>query len=109
MINRIRPSRPNNERIVILGRSQAGPYVDEDQALKYGAVWACVNTIAKAIAILPWSVYQRTRSGRKEDVNHPLYWLLHHQPNPELTPYQFKHLLTSHKLLWGNAYCEIER
>jgi HK97 family phage portal protein len=90
------------------GRTNAGVYVDEDLALRYAAVWRCVDVISKAIAILPWCVYQKTSKGRKE-VENDIYWLLHNQPNPEMQPYAFKHLLSSHVLLWGNAYAEIER
>lgn len=109
MLNRVLPQRPSGERVVFLGRTQSGQYVDEDSALKLGVLWACVDIRAKAVAILPWSVFQRTKTGRKEDSAHALQWLLHNQPNPEMTPYQFKHLLVAHRLLWGNAYCEIER
>lgn len=108
-LNRLKPDKPSGERILLLGRTQAGQHVTEETALKYGAVWACVSVISKAIAILPWCVYQKTRTGQKEDTSHGMYWLLHNQPNPEMSPYQFKHLLMSHVLTWGNAYCEIER
>lgn len=90
------------------GRTDAGMYVDEDRALRYAAVWRCVDVRAKAIAILPWCVYEKTARGRRE-VTSDIYWLLHNQPNPEMSPYVFKHLLSSHLDLWGNAYAEIER
>lgn len=103
------PQQPNASRGYNFGRTQAGEYVDEDTALKYAAVWRCVDVTAKAIAILPWSVFQKTASGRKEQAQSDVRWLLHNQPNPEMSPYQFKHALVTHVLTWGNAYCEIER
>lgn len=109
IIDRVRPERPSGERTIIFRRTRAGESVDEDLALRYAAVWACVNVIAKSIAILPWTTYQRTATGRRELPESGVSWLLHTQPNPEMGPYQFKHMLMTHVLTWGNAYCEIER
>lgn len=111
IVNRVRPAKPDNMRVMFIGRGQSGVYVDHDTALRYNAVWACVNVVAKAIAILPWCVYERTKVGRREiDYSGSnVAWLLHNQPNPEMGPYQFKHALVCHVLTWGNAYCEIQR
>lgn len=109
MLNRVLPARPVQDRVVYVGRTQSGQYVDEDTALKHSAVWACVNVRANAVAVLPWSVYQRTARGRKEDSAHALHWLLHNQPNPEMNPFQFKHLMVSRRLIYGNSCVEIER
>ena len=35
--------------------------------------------------------------------------ILHDQPNPEMTSYEFRACLVGHQALWGNAYAEIER
>lgn len=109
LLNRVPPSNPSSERALLIGRGRAGVFVDEDNALHYAGVWACVNVIAKSIAILPWSVYERTLSGRKAMPKFPAAALLHSQPNSEMGPYQFKHQVMTHVLTWGNAYCEIER
>lgn len=101
--------QPSAERIYIPFRTQSGQVVNQDTALRYSAVWRCVDVIAKAIAILPWCVYEKTKTGRKDRSDHDVYWILHHRPNPEMTPYVFKHLLASHVLTWGNGYCEIQR
>lgn len=106
---RVMPEKPNADRVVVFGRSTSGQYVDEDTALRYAVVWGCVNVIAKAVSILPWGAFQRTRTGRRPMPDHPVDWLLHYQPNPEMSPSQFKHTLVTHVLTWGNAYCEIER
>lgn len=103
------PEKPNADRTFSFGRSLSGQYVDEDTALRYAVVWGCVNVIAKAVSILPWGAFQRTRTGRRPMPDHPVDWLLHYQPNPEMSPSQFKHALVTHVLTWGNAYCEIER
>ena len=40
---------------------------------------------------------------------HPLYYLLHNEPNPEMTSFVFRETLMSHLLLWGNAYAQVLR
>lgn len=109
LVARVLPQQPSAERVYIPVRTQAGQNITEDTAMRYAAVWRCVDVIAKAIAILPWCVYEKTKTGRKDRDDHTVSWLLHHQPNPEMQPYVFKHLLASHLLTWGNAYCEIQR
>jgi len=91
-------------------KSKTGLAISETSALTYSAVWACVRVIAETCASLPLNVYQRLPGGGKRKANeHPLYWILHNQPNSEMTSMQFREALISHILLWGNAYAEIER
>lgn len=40
---------------------------------------------------------------------HPIYFLLHDQPNPEMTSFVFRETLMSHLLIYGNAYAQIIR
>jgi len=42
-------------------------------------------------------------------VDHPLYKILHRQPNPEMTSFSFREAMMTHLLLWGNAYAQIVR
>lgn len=42
-------------------------------------------------------------------MDHPLYFLLHDEPNPEMTSFVFRETLMTHLLLWGNAYGQIIR
>ena len=55
------------------------------------AVYACVRILAEAVASLPLHLYKYTADGSKERVsNHPLYYLLHDEPNPEMTSFVFR-------------------
>ena len=59
---------------------------------------------------LPLQFYRYTKDGGKEKaVDHPLYFLLHDEPNPEMTSFVFRETLMTHLLLWGNAYSQIIR
>ena len=88
--------------------STAGKTVSPKGSLEYPSVYACVNVISETLASLPWLVYERLADGKQRAPDHPLYHLLHNQPNPFMTSYQFRLLLQSHVLLWGNGYAEIE-
>lgn len=92
------------------GRSNSGQTVNEKTAMQMSAVYACVRIIAEAIAQIPLNVYRFTADGGKEkDLQHPLFFLLHDEPNPEMTSFIFRETLMSHLLLWGNAYAQIIR
>ena len=49
------------------------------------------------------------RQGKERVPQHPLYFLLHDQPNPEMTSFVFRETLMSHLLIYGNAYAQIIR
>ena len=70
---------------------------------------ACVRVIAETIASLPLHVYEATDTGSRKAPEHPLYRLLHDEPNAELTSFVWRETMLSHLLLWGNAYCQIIR
>ena len=74
------------------------------------AVYACVRILSEAIAGLPLHLYRYTSEGSKEKaIDHPLYLLLHDEPNPEMSAFVFRETLMTHLLLWGNAYAQIIR
>lgn len=74
------------------------------------AVYSCVRILAEAVAGLPLHVYEQTSEGGKvKALDHPLYPLLHDEPNPEMTSFVFRETLMSHLLLWGNAFAQVLR
>ena len=93
-----------------LGNSTSGKRVNERSAMQMTAVYSCVRILSEAVAGLPLQFYKYTESGGKEKaVEHPLYFLLHDEPNPEMTSFVFRETLMTHLLLWGNAYNQIIR
>ena len=94
----------------LFGRTTSGKPVNERTAMQTTAVYACVRILAEAVASLPLHVYEYQDDGGKKLVHdHPLYYLLHDEPNPEMTSFVFKETLMSHLLIWGNAYAQIIR
>lgn len=93
-----------------MGNSTSGKTVTERSAMQMTAVYSCVRILAEAIAGLPLQLYRYTDTGGKEKaIEHPLYLLLHDEPNPEMTSFIFRETLMTHLLLWGNAYAQIIR
>lgn len=92
------------------GGSTAGKNVTERSSMQMTAVYSCVRVLAEAVAGLPLHLYKYTDSGGKDKaLEHPLYFLLHDEPNPEMTSFVFRETLMTHLLLWGNAYAQLIR
>lgn len=93
-----------------MGNSTAGKRVNERSAMQMTAVYSCVRILSEAVASLPIHVYKyNNRGGKEKALDHPLYCLLHDEPNPEMTSFVFRETLMTHLLLWGNAYAQIIR
>lgn len=82
--------------------------VTEEKALGIDAVFACVNLYARTLASMPLLLYEKTPDGKRRAVNHPLYRLLHNEPNPNMTSHNFRKIMEASLKLWGNAYAWIE-
>lgn len=101
---------PGSSFAFYMGGSSAGKAVTERSAMQMTAVYACVRILSEAIAGLPLHVYRYKKDGGKEKAfDHPLYLLLHDEPNPEMSSFVFRETLMTHLLLWGNAYAQIIR
>ena len=93
-----------------MGGTTSGKSVTERSAMQMTAVYSCVRILAEAVAGLPLHLYKYTDDGGKEKaIDHPLYRLLHDEPNPEMSSFVFRETLMTHLLLWGNAYAQIIR
>ena len=108
------PARPANVigggQQFLVGPTASGKLVNEHTAMQTSAVYACVRILSESIASLPLHVYQHSDDGGKvPKPSHPLFRLLHDEPNPEMTSFVFRETLMSHLLLWGNAFAQIIR
>ena len=93
-----------------MGNSTSGKRVNERSAMQMTAVYSCVRILSEAVAGLPLHLYQYTdKSSKEKAVENPLYFLLHDEPNTEMTSFVFRETLMTHLLLWGNAYSQIIR
>lgn len=91
------------------GMSTSGKRVTPYNAMQLTAVYACVRIIAETVASLPLNIYRYSDEGKVKDYKHPLYRLLHDEPNPEMTSMVFRETMMHHILTTGNAYAQIIR
>jgi len=103
------PRDPALAQLFPVQNTHSGQVVTELTAMQSSAVHACVRVIAETLAGLPLILYKRTENGKERATDDPLYSLLHDQPNPWQTSYEFREMLMGHMLLTGNGYAEIVR
>lgn len=87
--------------------NKSGVRVTEEIAANYSAVWACVRILSETIASLPLGVFKKTNDGRELLLAHPVYKLLHNEPNELMSSFVFRETLMAFVVLWGNGYAKI--
>lgn len=95
-----------------IGPNNAGVRVTHETAIQVGAVWACIDVIAKAISSSDWLVYERISAKKRRELDQfddRLAYVLNTRPNPEMTAQAFRRALMIAALSWGNGYAEIVR
>jgi HK97 family phage portal protein len=89
-------------------RTPAGIRVTADNSMACSAYTACIRVISDAVSALPLHVYERMANGGKAKATaHPVYRLLHQQPNPWQTAQEFRDWMTGMYLHYGASYAEI--
>ena len=92
-----------------IGPSKAGISVTPQTSISASAVFACAHAIAEDIGTLPLKTYRRLKTGGKEEARgHPLWPVLHDDPNDEMTSMDFRSAVTFQALIFGNGYAEIQ-
>jgi HK97 family phage portal protein len=90
-------------------KSNTGIKVNEESAMKFSAVYACIRIISEDIGLLPMEI-RRWRNPRDKskgsDVayDHPLNDVLLNAPNSEMNAMTFEETFQSHVLQSGNGY-----
>lgn len=90
----------------------SGLNLTPDDILSLGTVWACVDSIARAIGVCPWGVYLGApgyTGPRELAETDPLLWVLNTRPNPEMTAIGFREAMLFQAVPTGNSYAEIVR
>jgi HK97 family phage portal protein len=87
------------------GESDSGISITNEKALNYTAFWSCVTLLAGDVASLPLPLYRRKcKRGRERAIDHPLYFLLHDEPNPEMDSFSYIEKLM-YNLVANNGNC----
>ena len=92
------------------GIADSGKFVDERSSMQVSAIYACVRILSEAVASLPLGMYSKDTNGIQiKATDHPLYRIIHDEPNDEMSSYSWREVSMVHVLLWGNAYSQILR
>lgn len=91
-------------------KTKSGASVSELNAMQLSVVWACIKILSEDSASLPLELFRKRKSGSGKDKAYAddRYFLLHDQPNPEMTAMSFRESYASHLLSWGNGIAEKE-
>lgn len=88
----------------------SGVAVSPETAMRCPAVYACVKVISESVAQLPLHLYQRLPDGTKaRATDHPLYTLLHDQPNDWTSGFEFRLGMQEALCKHGHAFAYISR
>ncbi|ONH35706.1 MULTISPECIES: phage portal protein [Protofrankia] len=87
--------------------NSSGVRVDQDTARMYSPFFAGVRVISEDVGGLPLFLYERLARGKRRATSHPLYPLLHDQPNPMMTSVQLRETLQGHAITWGNGVAQL--
>lgn len=102
---------PSAQYVAVLGGSptKAGMAVSEDSALALPTVYACIRVLAESVASLPLVLYRKQGRDKMPAVDHPLYFLLHDQPNGVHTSFIWREIVQAHLAGWGNHFSLVNR
>ena len=104
------PANPVNiesgESDNIFGRDT---YVSPETSMKLAAVYSCIYVIASNLAQMPLHVMRNTGKAVEPARDHPVFHLIHDEPNDWQTSYKWRELKQRHILGWGNGYSWVKR
>lgn len=104
------PATPlSGENVAAAGSVVVGPHVSPKSAMKLAAVYSCINVISSNLAQMPLHVLRRAGRNVNQATDHPVFYLVHDEPNQWETSYKWRELMQRHVLGWGNGYTEIIR
>ena len=86
------------------GFNNSGVPVNTTTAMRASAVIACVRVLAETLAQVPLIVYRRIGENKERATDHPLYNLLHTNPNEMQTSFEWRRLIQGHTAYRGNGY-----
>lgn len=91
------------------GPTWAKVTVNEKTQLQIAAAFSAIRLIAETVGILPLHVYRKTLRGRERATDHPLYDLVHRQPNEYMTAAEWKESMAVSLATMGQAYNLVTR
>lgn len=102
-------SDPRLQEIFGTAPTQSGISVGPESALRVPAVNAAIRVIAESIASLPINILKDDGGSKVIDKKHPLFRIVHDEPNAWSSSYDFRLQMMTDVLLNGNAFAFVNR
>lgn len=109
----VHPARLDDPRTMFYeasGDDATGLELSESEVLGWPALIQALRMISWSIGMLPCPIYEITGNGKgklRTAEEHPLHWVLHDEPHPEYTPFEFKSCMAFRAAFQGDAYGQI--
>lgn len=109
----VHPSRLDDPRVIFgsgYGDDATGLDLSESEVLGWPALLQALRMISWGIGMMPCHLYEITGAGKgklKAAEEHPLHWVLHDEPHPEYTPFEFNSAMAFKAAFQGDAYAQI--
>lgn len=85
-------------------KSDSGIMITAEKVLTISAAWACIKLARNVVSSFPCFVYERQGRNKRLATDHPVYPLLHRQPNVNMTASDFWGVLCAGERTYGNSY-----
>jgi HK97 family phage portal protein len=86
----------------------SGVSVTPETALQCPPVYACVRLVSNTVATIPLDLFERVSAdANQRATGHPLHELVHDRPNSWQTSAEFRAVLETHVLTYGNAFARV--
>lgn len=92
-----------------VGSTWAKVGVGEQTQMRIAAAFSAIRLIAETVGTLPLHLYRKTNQGRARATDHPLYDLVRHQPNPNMTAAEWKEAMAVSLATLGQSYNYVGR
>ena len=89
--------------------AKSGQRVNIETAIQVATVFACLRVLADGVAQVPLKLYRTDGRRRLPATDHPLYTVLHRQPNEWQTSYEYRETMMLHVGLTGRHFSFINR
>lgn len=87
------------------GQTNSGVHIDEGAAMRQTAVFRAVCILAQTVGALPLHLRERTgENSSNKSVDHPVYSLIHDEPNERQTSMEWREMAQAHLALRGNSF-----
>lgn len=82
----------------------------EQSAMQLSAVYSCIAVLGRSLGQLPLHVLRKDAGGKvQRATDHPLYYLLHDEPNQFQTSYDWRETAMVHVNGWGDSFSHVNR